>query len=411
MAPLSSEEDELLTQSPQEKQANIASRVRVLTLNTLCSPVPNNYETAGRLQGLVEHIKSEGYDIVCLQEFQQRTCVLGIMDGAHVTAHEEFCKAMHDLGYCDQVIGPPERGDAVFDGGTAIFSKHGFTIVEMIPWVEQSCWDAWAAKGVVYARIDVPSPRPQNGAAWPHTVPLHVMTLHAQAKHVGWMDLNGIEEYRRVRLRQMEQLAEVIATRAGRDAVLALGDFNFNAQEAPELALHQQILKSCKHPRPPIDVLLQSYGHYPATFAEVDAAGQPVESFLTMPENRGTPKCLDHVYFWPSAPGSAPHCSLNGSITSVHCSVEPMRVPQLAYSPGSFTHLSDHYGLSVDLNVSWPWAVSPSGCGARCSCVHIPKPRLFSQLCSAADEEASAEAELEVSLHMLSGGDDVLAMW
>lgn len=356
----------------QQKAKDITRRVRVLTLNALCSPVPNNYEEAGRLQALVDHIKSEQYDVVCLQEFMRHTCAFGLTDGDHVKTYKKFCNSMQALGYADQVMGPPVDGGALFDGGIAIFSKHAFTNVEMIPWVEATSWDAWAAKGIVYARIEVPAPQIHAGGGELHTVPLHVFTLHAQAGHVGWMDIEGSDEYTRVRLRQMKQLGEVVASRAEGEAVLALGDFNFHAGNAKEVFMHQQVLKSTKHPSEPIDVLFQSYGSYPATIADVNEEGKPIETFLTLPCTRGTPECLDHVYFWSSAV-RALQCPREGSINALGCAVQPLKT---FTTSRPFSHISDHYGVSVELAVNWESPESSAGCDTCCTRSHEPRLRV-----------------------------------
>eukprot|EP00746_Dinoflagellata_sp_MGD_P025680 gnl/MRDRNA2_/MRDRNA2_160451_c0_seq1.p1 gnl/MRDRNA2_/MRDRNA2_160451_c0~~gnl/MRDRNA2_/MRDRNA2_160451_c0_seq1.p1 ORF type:complete len:471 (-),score=95.38 gnl/MRDRNA2_/MRDRNA2_160451_c0_seq1:154-1566(-) len=336
-----------LSSNPQELDG-ISRRLRVLTLNALCSPVPNaKLETKGRIRALLQKIEAENYDVVCLQEFQSRTCIFGISDGEHQEAHNEFREKMRAMGFHDQICGPPVAGNANFDGGTGLFSRYPFTSSKMVHWVDATCWDAFAAKGIVYARIEIPPQDGRKGAA----MPMHILTMHAQARHVGWMDFDGEDAYRAIRLQQMQQIADFISSESNGEAVLALGDFNFDARESKELAMHQKVLRSCKHPSAPIDVVAQTYGSYPATFGELDDKQEPIEKFLTLPENLGTPKCLDHAYFWPADISQTNQAW--GLVKGLECMVDPMKIPSTFRSLEAMesTHISDHYGLCVDIGI------------------------------------------------------------
>jgi endonuclease/exonuclease/phosphatase family metal-dependent hydrolase len=300
------------------------------------------------MKALLQHIVVGNYDVVCLQEFQERTCMFGVSDGEHQEAYQEFRENMKAMGFHDQMCGPPVSGDATFDGGTCLFSRYPFTTSKMIQWEESMSWDACAAKGIVYARIEIPPENGCTGAA----MPVNIITMHAQALHVGWMDFDGKQAYREVRLRQMRQVADFISSEANGEAVLALGDFNFDARNAKDLALHQQVLRDCKHPSAPIDVISQTYGKHPSTFADVDENDEPIERFLTLEENKGSPKCLDHVYFWPAAISQTSQATW-GAVKGLECMVDPMKIPDSFKSLEALesTHISDHYGVCVDIGI------------------------------------------------------------
>lgn len=309
--------------------------------------MPNNREEVGRLEALAEHIAQAQYDIVCLQEFMERICPMGLFDPAHRIAYKWFLAAMRRHGFLYQLTGPSiEKADScsvVFDGGIAIFSKYPFKKTELIPWADKASWDAACAKGIAYACIEVPSP---TNCPASKPIALHVVTLHAQAKHVGWMDLQGKEHYQQIRPKQMQQLADVVSLCAGDDeAVLALGDFNFDARDSGELAAHQSVLEKATNRSGPRDIVFEYHGEYPVTFAEVDCGGQPVETFLTLPENLYANRCLDHIYFWPPQDNSGSRVSVSA------CQRRSMEVPH-DHPQGPrwpFTHMSDHYGWAVEL--------------------------------------------------------------
>lgn len=315
-------------------------RLRVLTLNALCTPVPNNKAQASRLRALAQHIRTAEYDVVCLQEFMQHTCPFGLFDQAQRAAYDSFCSALHTMGF-SKLVGLPRQGQALYDGGIAIFSKLPLTCTEMIPWVEQSSWDSWAAKGLVCAKIEV---HPPPGVCQ-HPIPLHIVTLHAQASHRGWKDWKGPAEYSRVRVRQMHQVADVVAKRATKagEAALVLGDFNFDARLKKDLTEHQEALKHTTCPDGPIDLVFETHGDHPVTHG-VD------ETFLTSFENQGVPECLDHVYWWPA---SSP---AEGSIVAAECAMQTLEIenfPHEKRTAGLCTHISDHFGWSVDLIFEW----------------------------------------------------------
>lgn len=334
--------------------------VRVLTLNALCTPVPNNRVEVVRLRALAQHIKSAEYDIVCLQEFMQHTCPLGLSDQDHVAAYDSFCTTLKHMGFSEKL--GPAKGGTLYDGGTVIFSKLPFKSTELIPWVEQASWDSLAAKGLVCAKVEV---QPPEGISQ-QPVPLHIFTLHAQATHRGWKNWKGNAAYTQVRLRQMHQVADVVARRAtdAGEAALVLGDFNFDSRHAKDFAAHQAALKHKSSPNGPIDVVWETHGEHPATHGVVDKNGQVLEKFLTSHENQGVPECLDHVYWWPGSlavDGTQP-CS-DGSIVAAECAMQTMEIhnfPHSSRKAGLCTHISDHFGWSVDLFVSWPGCQPPT---------------------------------------------------
>lgn len=239
--------------------------------------------------------------------------------------------------------------------------------------------DARCAKGIAWACIEVPPPEDCPSST---PIAVHVLTLHAQAKHVGWMDFLGKEHYCQVRLQQMQQLAGVISSCTGSDeAVLVLGDFNFDARDSGELSMHQQILQKVTERSGPKDVIFEYHGEYPVTFAEVDRAGQPIETFLTLPENFYANRCLDHIYFWP------PESNGRGRVRVCSCERQRMQVPH-EHPHWLLTHISDHYGWSVKLILD-EWPVTPI---VSDQCLRSPASRSTSASTSTSDIEEVMKA-------------------
>mmetsp|Transcript_46699 Transcript_46699/g.117544 ORF Transcript_46699/g.117544 Transcript_46699/m.117544 type:complete len:487 (-) Transcript_46699:402-1862(-) len=363
-------------------------KIKCLTLNVLASPVPFNRMEDQRLRCLLGQIKEERYDVVAFQELAERHWY-GVK---RKKEYINFVHSLRDLGYVHHVAGPAPRLGAPLDGGTAIFSRHPIVSSSLHPWERQVSWDSFASKGVVQALLEVAPPpevveEVEAQAAQhlgfvpmlPEPAKLHVVTLHAQASHAGWQNTAGEDRYRRTRLEQMRQLTQVLREEAkDGEAVLAFGDFNFDARDLAELALHQsQFTAGTGRRSPPLDVIATTFnGDHPATFGLRDEFGNPLETFLTTKSLYATEQCLDHVYFWPAEPGAAGYqeqpvgalglerVSSQGYVHSEpRCKLEicPYTGPP-SRTGRRPTQVSDHYGWSVEFDLAWRlrWAVSPS---------------------------------------------------
>lgn len=371
-------------------------RVKCLTLNVLASPVPFNRMERERLRCLLGQIERQQYDVVALQELLERNwCGVSLN-----RRYADFVDALRRLGYRHHVAGPAPRLGAPLDGGTAIFSKHPIVSSSLHPWQKQVSWDSWASKGIVRALIDIPAPAEDSfgrGALPIQATParLHVVTLHAQASHAGWQNTAGEGRYRSTRLEQMRQLTEVLREEAADgEAVLAFGDFNFNARDLRELELHQAPLaEGTGRSQPPLDVLAANFGEHPVTFGARDGAGRPLETFLTCKVLRTSGQCLDHVYYWPAEPGAAgyfqgpgpagfePFSSQGFVYGEPRCTLEvcPYNGPS---SPTGRrpTQVSDHYGWSVEFDVAWqlqPSHVEPRDSLWRRGVGHVGVPNAW----------------------------------
>lgn len=317
---------------------------------------------------LLERIRADGYDVVALQELQE----LGLFDREHRSRYHSFVAGLKRMGFEHQVTGPwPASPDVLLDGGIAIFSRHPFVATTRIPWRRQVSWDAWASKGVIHALVEVPPP--EGASPGSHGVRLHVMTLHAQASHEGLLDfLQWGSGSQAARLTQMEQIAQAVREQAADgEAVLVLGDFNFDARDTLELSAHQTVLfdsERCGRPGPPVDVVLDACGGHPPTFGDVDEQSQPRETHLTQPLDLGSCECLDHVYFWPSCVAAS--CSLRGELGCPRCELAPLEV-SCAEVPG-LSRVSDHVGWSVELEAEWPPHGTSPDLACQCTCAPGP---------------------------------------
>lgn len=356
--------------SPHNESEVEVAGVRILTINALFSPVPFNKCEGLRMEKLIDLIELGKYDVVCFQELLEAA----FFDPEHQVRYNNFVTNMHRNGFCHYIMGPKprlSRPDVLLDGGCAIFSRFPFAKTDLVPWEEQISWDSWASKGIVHAVIEVPPPSEvlAPGATSPHSVRLHIMTLHAQATHVGWLDQYGYDAYKRVRISQMQQIAKAVKTKAADgDAVVVLGDFNFDARNCREREIHQAQFSGCSTGRceDPVDLIVNTLGCYPATYGDVDETGAPKEKFLTQQEALRSTECLDHVYFWPSRKPRS--CSCCGEIVCNPTAIlEPLEVS--AASVPEMTHVSDHYGWSVHVNMEWQKS-------AKCSCL-LQAPTVF----------------------------------
>jgi hypothetical protein len=158
----------------------------------------------------------------------------------------------------------------------------------------------------------------------------------------------------------MKQLANVVRTEA-RDgnAVLIVGDFNFNARDERELQLHQaQFEFGNDRKTPPVDVISATFeGDHPATFGVTNSQGRPNETFLTNKDSVASNECLDHVYFWRSerlVPSFAVD-ALDGDVDAIpSCSLEVLPMDRLIEKGGlGPTQVSDHCGWSIDMKLVW----------------------------------------------------------
>lgn len=345
--------------------------LRILTINALFSPVHFNKSEGLRMQNLLDLIVTGKYDVVCFQELIEAS----FFDPDHQVRFNDFVSKMHRSGFCYYVTGPKprlSRPDVLLDGGCAIFSKFPFVKTDLVHWDEQISWDSWASKGIVHAIVEVPPPREAvvEGATSSHSVRLHILTLHAQASHVGWLDQYGSDAYKRVRIGQMQQIAKTVKNRAADgDAVVVLGDFNFDARNCREREIHQAQFRGGTTGRAeaPVDLIVNTLGCYPATYGDVDEHGAPKEQYLTQKEAFKSMECLDHAYFWRST--KSPACGCCGQIVgNPWVQLEQLEVSEAGVP--EMTHVSDHYGWSVHIDMEWQK-------GATCSCVQVQTPTML----------------------------------
>lgn len=318
-----------------------------------------------RLACLLQHIHEQRYDVVALQEFMKRH----FYDKHHLARYEGFVQELRSMGFVHDICGPePESTFKPLDGGTAIFSKHPFVRCSEHHWEQQASWDALASKGILHALIDIMPPLdglPAEGGPLLHPVRLHVFTLHAQASHHGWQNTSGSEKYRRVRVHQMQQLTQVIKREAADgEPVLVLGDFNFDARQPSELRRHQaEFGHDSGRCSLPLNVVATSFnGDYPATYAWTTEDDKLAEPFLTTSQTPILEQSIDHVYYWPRETVHAPTIhdmsyltkSRFGTISEPRCRLEHCPYTGPANRNGQKpSHVSDHCGWSVDMDVTW----------------------------------------------------------
>lgn len=392
-----------MAKAPDASGQDITHRLKCLTLNVLASPVPFNRMEGERFTSLISHIEKAGYEVLAFQELIENC----FDDRAgHAARYSSFLTALRELGFVHQVSGPPAHLLSPLDGGIAIFSKHPMVDSSLHHWTTQVSWDAWAAKGVVHALIEVSPPLSTAGACT--SVPasrLHVMSLHAQAEHTGWMNTRSSQTYRDVRLQQMKQFAEVVETVAQDGLpVLTLGDFNFDARDYDNLVLHQEVLGRVGNRHAlPMDVVASFHdGNHPPTFGLRDDSGAPAETFLTCHSSATSEECLDHVYFWPGE-----HNHISEIVRPVACERElcPYDGPcnEKDEKP---TQVSDHLGWSVELEFAWT-SISTASSSSSQVCDETERKVSWSQ-CSTNSPGSSLLPSEDPTNTWRSNGDDDL---
>eukprot|EP01134_Creolimax_fragrantissima_P004367 CFRG4367T1 len=155
------------------------------------------------------------YDIVCLQELfavgsSRRSTLLGKL-ASQGLSYSVFIPAVPLSGYF-----PPK----LIDGGVTIVSRYPITSTKyhVFSTAELRTADAWTAKGVLYARVQVPSETDEN-------ISVDMYTTHMQAHDA------QDDRYSSIRYQQTKEMIAFVNSNSGIDKhVVIAGDFNVNGR-------------------------------------------------------------------------------------------------------------------------------------------------------------------------------------
>lgn len=347
-------------------------RFRILSYNIFIRPPGvtsngNDYKDE-RLVLFLRHMMN--YDIICLQELftlgsdrWQSLVKAARVFGFHYEAHLR----RHLFSWLPKIV----------DGGVTILSKFPIVATDSIFFQRASfsTIDCIVAKGVLYAKIELPYMEPRY---------LHLFSTHLQAGD------EPLEEMWNIKRTQLEQAREFIYSKLNSDKkelVIFCGDLNVNGRtsavdgrDSKEYLRMMQLLSqsSWKYNSQRIsplkwkDVIRDAYGDmHPVTVgdAEVDAYGQLLRTWeltLASKADRGCRKRLDYILFDPR--NSELHVSTNASAkvetffvserlsseSSTHAAIFPEKeeeIPKTSQKREKFVQLSDHYGVSASLEL------------------------------------------------------------
>ncbi|ETV94994.1 hypothetical protein H310_11321 [Aphanomyces invadans] len=315
---------------------SILMHVRVLNWNVFLRP-PGVQESGSdhkdvRLELIMRKVVQ--FDIVLLQE-------MFAVGSSRLQRLLAFAKE-HGLAYHAAPVYPSLWSRQVVDGGVLILSRYPIRLSKTHQFTDGCGSDALAAKGVVYAQI-------QLGGSPQHV--LDVFTTHTQA--------GDGQVATAVRWRQLEELAWFVHTnRTPCTPAILGGDFNLDARHNVQFAGDAKpIFTKCNESegyRRLVRLLSSACSGTPDTAAAVanvlasahdvtNANGHGVLSHL-WPKARvdEVGKCIDYLFLLGPSTTSIVHAAIDhgaadDSIVGVH--------------PWPFTHLSDHWAITATLDV------------------------------------------------------------
>eukprot|EP00347_Sterkiella_histriomuscorum_P022181 403331390 len=360
--------------------------LKILSYNLYMRPPPvktneSDFKDA-RLEEFVHHF--EDYDVICNQE------VFTTLN----SRKQKLITYAHRAGFMYHCISdpPPFFSGYATDGGLVILSRFPIIEHEFSPYPYGVLSDSLSYKGVLYAKISVGENRI-----------MHVFNTHTQASYYGTDLANFLAsfEVRYMQLRCARKFVEQKTQNAHEnDLILFVGDFNANGQKdnAKAKAFREQV----KH-RPGFDELLDEMeneyksmieilsghgedqiidcakiannGESPITYADIDTDFQgnvvPRETILTDAEDLKTTQSLDYVFeikrkhLQQTQKKQSPVKSSkngqeskakegngkNGSEQKLEVLVKETVVEKFFVEGHKFTQLSDHYGISTQIQI------------------------------------------------------------
>jgi len=296
-------------------------KLSILSYNLFCLPgVASAFSPSScplsteRSTAFLKHIPS--YDVIALQE---------VWDPRYKSL-EKYARLnnMHVVG-----SSAPSTMNylslRIFGGGLMIMSKYPIVDTQEIKFEKGSHSDKFVTKGVLYAKVKIDSSY------------VHIFNTHLQASYGHEFDF-GPNHYANTRKKQLKKMAEFVQRVTSKDhfPILLAGDFNVNARIAPDDGadspeytemlglLHNESYKI-------IDILKEhNGGEHPETYAgngvlhgeKPKIGGQRLDFILHLERE----SLLKYTFS-------------EGKVVTFKAKDEV------------FTHISDHYGQSVHLEI------------------------------------------------------------
>ena len=250
---------EIVEDFPEKKE------IKLLGYNTFWRPqlIHMDKEEYMRERSLLLLERLDEYDIVSLEEAFQF--------GSNIAS--EFVKKAQERGfkYVCTCTTPPVLNFQVMDSGCMILSKLPIIETDNIRYSRGTSWDAFCAKGAVYARVQVGQKK------W-----VHVFSTHLQASYGGATDLD-ID----IRTTQARELHDFMVKKVTDEfPVFVIGDFNIDGLGCKE---YDDLLKN---------ITLDGF-RLSSTVEETEGKNQITSCDLCEPENdkRKCP-CLDYIFLY-----------------------------------------------------------------------------------------------------------------
>lgn len=274
----------------------------------------------------------QNYDVIALQE------VFSLGN----TRQKRLINAAraHGFAYHYKSVPPPLLSWKFIDGGLLILSKFPIVATDSHLYSAGNQIDYFAAKQVIYAKLQFSDDKF-----------LHLFTTHMQASYnENSGNTNTVND--QARTSQVQELTQFVKQKVGdcHSPVLVAGDLNINARahkddpynSSQEYKQLLGTLTTMLDEHTVTDLVKESYGHHPCTYADVENIdGQiiPKETVLTNPHDHGTQECIDYMLM------------LNKNTVEKHLEPQNTRVEEFFLQNCNFvTQVSDHYGISTQFS-------------------------------------------------------------
>eukprot|EP01112_Ceratiomyxa_fruticulosa_P019689 TRINITY_DN649_c0_g1_i2.p1 TRINITY_DN649_c0_g1~~TRINITY_DN649_c0_g1_i2.p1 ORF type:complete len:472 (-),score=50.47 TRINITY_DN649_c0_g1_i2:52-1467(-) len=341
-----------------------------------------------RLAAFIDLLKQSDIDVFALQEIfdlangRQRR----LLKAAKELGYQYYTSSVTPQWYWSDMFFPVTRSSRrpkLIDAGLLIISR--FPIVETDAHIfsEGNQIDAWAAKQVIYAKIQF---GPQQFC--------HVFNTHMQASYFdNHPDVNLLND--RARHLQVIEMGQFISKKTAGSPYPSLitGDFNINSKvdsptniinvkiyDHPSYLSHMKIenvntiqtdiectdleeyrfLMQVLDPHNTKDtglrdLLFENHQHHPITYGDTSRSNLesqdilPRETTLTHTADHGSSLSIDYIFYADTTQNQL----VNGiSIVEGCTKVEEFFVDGKAYGSEDVTQLSDHYGISTVLRIN-----------------------------------------------------------
>lgn len=287
--------------------------IKILTYNTYIRPPGitargNDYKRE-RLNQLSTKINE--FDIIAFQE----------LFGSLSSKRKDFLTKLTNFNHVYLKKDCFLLNGHLIDGGLCILSK--FPIVQTESWIytKSTSYDSLSAKGILYAKIKLNQSEQY----------INIFTTHFQSDYTN----NNIKTAQ-VRETQINELINFIKIIIQQNPYLTVlcGDLNIPFHENLQ---YQTFIQ--KFHNEGLELIDYDIFHLP-TYGKTDEYGELLDNTITSTNPYPLNECLDYIF----EIRTIEHVDEN---LAIHSDVQVQTFPS---ESNNFPFLSDHYGLSVDLN-------------------------------------------------------------